>query len=183
MYFNRILLDSSQSHYISRLIPIHFAEDRLMFSPKYNPNAKQKPHPRRQRYRYGVTVTELVVAATLFIASVSFVATGSLAMHRVWRDGEHYRIGVELMNQSMVRLCELSAEELQAALGQLEVPESYAQQLRGAELKGEMHQDTLGTQITLRLNWERVGENDPIELTAWSHVAEPDAKEDSNESS
>lgn len=123
---------------------------------------------RRRNTRRAASVAELVVASVLFIAATSFVVTGAVSLQRVWRDGNHYRLAIDTLNNELEKLTLLDGDELAAASEKIEASQELEQQLSNVEIQCELQELEHGTRIALSLNWDRQGDLKPIELVGWS---------------
>lgn len=123
---------------------------------------------RRRNTRRAASVAELVVASVLFIAATGFVATGAVSLQRVWRDGNHYRLAVDTLNNELEKLTLLGGDELAAASEKIEASPELERQLSNVEIQCELQELKHGTRIALSLNWDRQGDLKPIELVGWS---------------
>lgn len=104
----------------------------------------------------------------LFIATTSFVVTGAVSLQRVWRDGNHYRLAIDTLNNKLEKLTLLDGDELAAASKKIESSPELKQQLSNVEIQCELQELEHGTRIALSLNWDRQGDLKPIELVGWS---------------
>lgn len=89
-------------------------------------------------------------------------------MQRVWRDGNHYRLAIDTLNNELEKLTLLDGDELAAASEKIEASQELEQQLSNVEIQCELQELEHGTRIALSLNWDRQGDLKPIELVGWS---------------
>ncbi len=131
-----------------------------------------KPKHKRRR---GLTVTEVVVAATLVVSLIGLFAPMSVRIGRVWQSTRQYRLAFNELANQMERLTSLSPTECEAALSSLKLPTRVSEALPGSQLLGEVIHDQDGTRLKLSLNWERGARSEPVSLVGWfdSNIAVP----------
>ena len=118
--------------------------------------------------RRGVMMTELIVAAILMIAILSFLVPLALHTGRLWNDTQHYRRAIEELTNQLERLTTLDAESLDASLGELQPSAEIQSALPNPRLTGERIADEHGTRVRLEIVWDRVGNPMPVSLSAWT---------------
>ena len=129
----------------------------------------------KHKIRRGLTVTEVVVAATLIVSLIGLFAPVSVRIGRVWQSTRQYRLAFNELANQMERLTSLSPTECEAALPSLTLPTRFSEALPGSQILGEVIRDQDGTRLKLSLNWERGAKSEPISLVGWfdSNVDEP----------
>lgn len=121
----------------------------------------------KHRTRKGLTVTEVVVAATLVVSMVGLFAPMTVRIGRVWQSTRHYRLAFNELANQMERLTRLSPEACETAISNLSLSTRVAEALPGSKLFGEVIQDADGTRLKLSLNWEHGATSEPISLVGW----------------
>ena len=117
--------------------------------------------------RRGLTVTEVVVAATLVVSLIGLFAPMSVRIGRVWQSTRQYRLAFNELANQMERLTSLSPTDCQAALPSLTPSTRVSESLPGSQLFGEVIHDEDGTRLKLSLNWERGAKSEPVSLVGW----------------
>jgi hypothetical protein len=121
----------------------------------------------KHKIRRGLTVTEVVVAATLVVSMIGLFAPMSVRIGRVWQSTRQYRLAFNELANQMERLTSLSPAECKEALSSLALPTRVSDALPGSQLLGEVIRDQDGTRLKLSLNWERGAASEPVSLTGW----------------
>lgn len=111
----------------------------------------------RQRRR-GFSLTELVVCASMIATIMSFVASISIRVNRVWRDTRHQQIALDELSNQLEALTRLDLQAATARLEKLEVSPEAQSLLPGAKIAGEFLTTRDSTQLvlTLTLDAQRV---------------------------
>ena len=86
-----------------------------------NPRRLATRRRRARIGRRGYTMTDLVVAATLLVGIMSFVAPLAVRSGRLWQDSRHYRLALDELSNQLERLTSLDEGERDAALAELSV--------------------------------------------------------------
>jgi hypothetical protein len=117
--------------------------------------------------RRGISLTEVMVAATLVLSIIGLATPLTVRVGRVWQSTRQYRLALhELANQMEL----LTAHELvdcKAALSNLEPSAVALESLPGARLQGDIVCDQDGTRLVLQLDWDRGVESVPLSLVGW----------------
>ena len=117
--------------------------------------------------RRGLMITELIVAATLLITALSLVVTLSFRTGKLWQDSRHYKLAVEELTNQLERLTVLDETELDAALAELETSETIQSALPNPRLSGTKLSDENGPRVILEIQWDRIGQAEPLTLVGW----------------
>ena len=121
----------------------------------------------RPRTRRGMSMTELVVSATLLVTSLAVVTPLAVRAGRAWQDSRHYRLAMDEVSNQLDRLTLLDESRLTAALESLEPSPHILSVLPRAALSAERVNDEDGSRIILSLRWERVAQAPAVALVGW----------------
>ena len=121
----------------------------------------------KTRHRRGFTLTELIVSATLLMATVAMIAPTSFRNGRLWIDVRQRTVAIDEMTNQVEYLIALDDDAREAAIAELQVSPHAASVLRNATFTAEEKVDENGRRIELSLNWDRLGDPDPIVLVGW----------------
>ena len=117
--------------------------------------------------RRGLTLTEVVVAATLVVSMIGLVTPLTVRIGRVWQSTRQYRLAFNELANQMELLTSLGVSRCDAALADLKPSASTAESLPDARLKGELIRDQDGTRLILSLDWDRGSNSVPLTLVGW----------------
>ncbi len=117
--------------------------------------------------RRGLTLTEVVVAATLVVSMIGFVTPLTVRIGRVWQSTRQYRLAFNELANQMELLTSLGVSRCDAALADLKPSESTAETLPDARLEGKLIRDQDGTRLILSLDWDRGSKAVPLTLVGW----------------
>jgi hypothetical protein len=123
--------------------------------------------------RQGVSSVELLVSAIVLISVITFFTTCSFQIHLIWKDIRHQRIGMGELNNQLESITLLTKAEARAALSNLTPSATCENSLRAPRLQGELREDSLGTRVTLQLNWDKRHKGKPLELSGWLQESNP----------
>lgn len=130
----------------------------------------------KHKSRRGVSVTEVLIAATLVVSTIGLFAPMSVRIGRVWQSTRQYRLAFNELANQMELLTSLGVARCEAALPSLTLSSQIAEALPGSQLNGEMVSDEDGTRLILSLNWDRGSQSEPLSLVGWIDVR-PNPKE------
>ncbi len=122
---------------------------------------------RTYKSRSGISVTEVVVAATLVLSIIGLVTPLTVRVGRVWQSTRQYRLAFNELANQMERLTDQGLAKCNAALPNLSPSATIAESLPGAQLLGEVVQDQDGTRLVLTLDWDRGATSVPLSLVGW----------------
>ena len=125
---------------------------------------------RNFRSRRGLSITEVVVAATLVVSMIGIVVPVTVRIGRVWQSTRQYRLACNELSNQMELLTSISETQCEAELSHLKTSDMLAEALPGACLQGELVRDHDGTRLVLSLDWERGSKSVPIALVGWLNV-------------
>ncbi len=136
--------------------------------------------------RAGVTTFEVMVAATLLLASLSIFGPLAIRIGRTLQETRQVRLATEELSNQLEGFHGLTRSEIEHRLTSLATSEQLGEVLTNARLSGRVLEDDQPLGIELSLTWDRVASAKPLVLVGWPHVKEtsvmPDqANEDSND--
>lgn len=117
--------------------------------------------------RSGMSVSELLVAATLLLTLITLVVPLAARTGRIWQDSRAYRMALEELTNELEHLTALPPEERQLALEQWQPSERITRALPGANLESETIDDEDGQRLVLTLDWDRPSGATPLSLVSW----------------
>ena len=117
--------------------------------------------------RRGLTFTEAVVAATLVVCMIGFVAPLTVRIGRVWQSTRQYRLAFNELANQMESLTSLGVSRCDAALVNLKPSASATKSLPDVWLEGQLLRDHDGTRLILSIDWDRGSQSVPISLVGW----------------
>ena len=133
---------------------------------------------KKHKSRRGVSVTEVLIAATLVVSTIGLFAPMSVRIGRVWQSTRQYRLAFNELANQMELLTSLGVARCEAALPSLTLSSKIADAMPGSQLNGEMVSDEDGTRLILSLNWDRGSQSEPLSLVGWIEIAPtPETKE------
>ena len=122
---------------------------------------------RRFHSRQGLTFTEVVVAATLVVSMIGFVAPLTVRVGRVWQSTRQYRLALSELANQMELLTSLGLSDCDAALTNLKPSVNAAKSLPDVRLEGQLVRDQDGTRLLLSIDWDRGSQSVPVLLVGW----------------
>ncbi len=117
--------------------------------------------------RRGLCMTELLVAATLLIGAMSFLGPLSVRSGRLRQDARHYQSALEEASNQIEQLTALPDDERSAALTELAPSKEAQAALPNPQLSAETIDDADGLRLVIRIQWDRLGQAEPLSLMAW----------------
>ena len=139
------------------------------------PDCKTMSRMMNRQRNWGFTHTELMVSAAVLLATVSLVTSLSFRIQRVWRDVDYQRVAVNELQNHLDRLVRMDEVEADAYLSQLAVTEKTQRVFKTATIVSNSQKDSLGTRITLKIQWESRIPTKPVEMSAWVRGVESDS--------
>ena len=123
----------------------------------------------RQRIeRSGILKFEILMSCLLMTALMGIATTMVYRINGVWRQGQQFQFAASELANELDRVTRLPREQAEIEIGLLQPSEICQQKLAGANLKGELSEDPLGTRVTLELGWDRTGPAaQPVRLVGW----------------
>lgn len=122
---------------------------------------------RRFHSRQGLTFTEVVVAATLVVSMIGFVAPLTVRIGRVWQSTHQYRLAFNELANQLELLTSLGVSGCDAALTNLKPSVNAAKSLPDVRLEGQLVRDEDGTRLLLCIDWDRGSQSVPVLLVGW----------------
>jgi Tfp pilus assembly protein PilV len=133
-------------------------------------NAKSTPNPgtnRKRNSRLGLLQAEVLVAASLLSTVIGLLTCIGYQVQRVAKDTQQYQVALHELANQMDRLTILPIDSLSEQLKDLRVSEPTARSLNKANLASQVVADANGTRLVLALQWERIGQPQPVQLVGW----------------
>ena len=130
---------------------------------------------RRIHSRQGLTYTEVVVAATLVVSMIGFVAPLTVRIGRVWQSTRQYRLAFNELANQLELLTSLSVTGCDAALTNLKPSVNAEKSLPDVRLEGQLVRDQDGTRLLLSIDWDRGFQSVPLSLVGWLDTDSDDA--------
>lgn len=124
-------------------------------------------HRKLKKPRRGISLTEVMVAATLVLGIIGLVTPLTVRVGRVWQSTRQYRLAINELANQMELLTGQQMEECNAALANLKPSAIVSESLPGAQLQGEIVRDQDGTRLVLQLDWDRGSKSVPLSLVGW----------------
>ena len=115
----------------------------------------------------GVSLTEVLVAATLVLSLIGLLFPMTARVGRVWQSTRHYRLACNELANQMERLTSLPIEQCEAELSTLKPSPELSEALPEVRLSGEIIRDQDGTRLLLRLDWSHGVNTVPLTLVGW----------------
>jgi len=117
--------------------------------------------------RSGISLIEVVVAATLVLSIIGLVTPLTVRVGRIWQTTRQYRLAFHELANQMEFLTNQGLAECEAALPNLKPSAIVTESLPDAQLRGEIVRDQDGTRLVLKLDWERDAKSVPLSLVGW----------------
>ncbi len=115
----------------------------------------------------GITVTEVIVAAVLMMTIMGLVGTVCHRVNLIWFDVNHHRVAVSELSNQLEELTSMTLDQAVTAVKTIEPSELCCRALASPELSGEILEDSLGTRVLLKINWNRPQTAKPVEMSGW----------------
>ncbi|GIX00606.1 MAG: hypothetical protein KatS3mg111_3938 [Pirellulaceae bacterium] len=110
-------------------------------------------HDRRAGHRRGAVAMELLVAATIFLATATLIGRLTTTCLRLVAHSRQYQVAQTEIDNQLARLVSSPVEDLEAAVRGSELSEWARASLPGAELQAERIDDAFGERVVVRLHW------------------------------
>ena len=129
---------------------------------------------KRNQKRSAFTSTELVVACSLLVTSISSVAMIAVKTTRLWQGTRHQQIALEELSQEMDRLTHLSPKARLEAITFME-PSKLLTAISPKVTITASWEDEQKNSIVLQVDWNSAQPKAPVRLVGWfSHKLEGD---------
>lgn len=122
---------------------------------------------RNSNQRRGSILSEAIVSAAILMAGIGIVARAQYNLRRLWGDTRHFQLATDELSNQLERLSNQNKTQVIESLQNLQVSQPIANVLPEAKIVGELVEDSHGTRIQLSLDWKRIGQGKPLELTGW----------------
>lgn len=129
-----------------------------------------KSHP-------GVTLVELIVAATLVVSGLTVIGKLSVSTGRMWQQTRFEQFALEELSNQLEHLLALPAEQRDVALSQIVPSDLAISRLPDPVITSRLLGDQAGQRIELQISWNRVGPAKPMSLVGWIDVSDSESLE------
>jgi hypothetical protein len=129
-----------------------------------------KSHP-------GVTLVELIVAATLVVSGLTVIGRLSVSTGRMWQQTRFEQFALEELSNQLEHLLALPAEQRDVALSQIVPSDLAISRLPDPVITSRLLGDQAGQRIELQISWNRVGPAKPMSLVGWIDVSDSESLE------
>lgn len=120
------------------------------------------------RSRSGFTSTELVVAASLMVATMAIIAPLAFRTSRLWHDTRHQQLAMEALSAELERLTALDPDIRRQQIENLTPSESLLLAAPDAKLSAAIVENEDGTQLVVSLDWNQPNTSRaPLKLVGW----------------
>ncbi len=119
------------------------------------------------RSRKGALLVEALVAATILMVAVSLLSGAHHGLSKLWLETRRHQLATDELSNQMERVLALSEQQQTQSLESLQVTPEIAEILPGAALEAVWIDDSLGRRLVLKLNWQRRGAAQPLQLVGW----------------
>ncbi|MGB1925214.1 MAG: hypothetical protein ACPHL6_01705 [Rubripirellula sp.] len=120
--------------------------------------------------RNAFTSTELVVACSLLVTSISTVAMIAVKTTRIWQDSRHQQIALEELSSQIDRLTSLSPKARTDAIRELKPSDLLIAISPNVTITATWDNEEK-TAIKLQVDWNSVQPKAPVRLIGWvSHT-------------
>ena len=126
-----------------------------------------RPKPHR-----GLMHLEIVVSAFLLGALVTSLVGLNYRLLAVAKDTKHYQLALHEAANQVDMLTAGGLEGLDDRIAKSRLPEDILQVLPGGKLAVQKKEDASGTQVVVRIGWDRPGTPTQVELIGWVSTTE-----------
>ena len=130
-------------------------------------NRTGKPMKSKRIHRHGITVTELVVSASLLVSAMAVVAPLAIQSTRIWQDTRKNQMVIDELSGQLERLIHLDPVRRREAIESLRPSDHVRSTLPSAEIEAHVVRDGSGVRIVVSLDWDRLGDPKPVSLVGW----------------
>jgi hypothetical protein len=110
---------------------------------------------------------EIVVSAFLLGAMITSIVGLNYRLLAVAKDTKHYQIALHEAANQIDSLRAGGFKGLDERIAQAKLPEDILQALPGGKLDIQKKEDPSGTQVVVRIAWDRPGAPTTVELVGW----------------
>jgi hypothetical protein len=118
-------------------------------------------------HRRGATIAELLVAATILTAGITFIAQGTVQAKRLMQDMRFHQLALDELTNQLERLTALSSVERESAITDIRPSKAIQSILTDVSVKAEEIRDEDGTRIQMSIQWLRRNPGKPLVLVGW----------------
>lgn len=133
--------------------------------------------------RSGLSLIELIAAATLVISGLTMIGKLSVASGRVWQQTRHEQVALEELSNQLERLIALPPQQRAEAILQLAPSAFAADKLPGANITARQVEDADAERLELQIDWNRPVPSRPLILVGWVDGVDEDRNEPQEPSS
>lgn len=126
-----------------------------------------RPKPRR-----GLMHLEIVVSAFLLGALVTSIVGLNYRLLAVAKDTKHYQLALHEATNQIDILIAGGLQGLDDRVAQAKLPEDILQVLPNGKMNVQKREDQSGTQVVVRIGWDRPGTPTQVELVGWVSTTE-----------
>jgi hypothetical protein len=120
-----------------------------------------------KRMRRGLSAIEVIVSATLLVATIGIVSPLTFRIGSIWTSNRHYRLALNELANHLEALTLLDESQCEQAIKDLKPSQGVANSLQDVKLHGELFKDDDGTCLVLAINWNRGANATPLTLVGW----------------
>ena len=117
--------------------------------------------------RRGLMQLEIVVSAFLLGAMITSIVGLNYRLLAVAKDTKHYQIALHEAANQIDSLRAGGFIGLDERIAQAKLPEDILQALPGGKLDIQKKEEPSGTQVVVRIAWDRPGAPTTVELVGW----------------
>src|SRR5690606_36358897 len=99
--------------------------------------------------RAGLTMVELMVAATLIVSGLTMIGKLTVSSGRMWQQTRQEQVALEELSNQLERLLALPLDQRDEAISQLAPSAFAAERLPGAKVTAGTTDDTAGQRLEL----------------------------------
>src|SRR5690606_38771180 len=103
--------------------------------------------------RAGLTLVELVVAATLTVSGLTMIGTLTVSSGRMWQQTRHEQVALEELSNQLERLLALPPDQRDEAILELAPSQFAAERLPGVTITAQTLASNAGQRLELQINW------------------------------
>jgi hypothetical protein len=126
----------------------------------------------RPKQRRGLMQLEIVVSAFLLGALITSMVSLNYRLLAVAKDTKHYQLALHEAANQIDILTAGGLQGLDGRIAQAKLPEEILQVLPSGNLTVQKKEDTSGTQVVVRIGWDRPGSPTSVELVGWVSTTE-----------
>ncbi len=117
--------------------------------------------------RAGLTLVELMVAATLIVSGLTMIGKLTVTSGRMWQQTRQEQVALEELSNQLERLLALPPDQRDEAISELAPSAFAAERLQEATITARTFADSAGQRLELQINWNRHTPAKPLMLVGW----------------